>query len=134
MPPVHPDLEVLYFTVNVEGRDPVKVDVLGKEDILFQIPESSTYSMTVHFKVKNRALNKLGYKQVVKRHGITIRARDLEIGDFEPSEDTVYEKSFPEDTTPGGFLVRGVYNATSTYYAGEEELMVVPWSLEITKK
>lgn len=130
----HPDLEIIQFTVNIEGREPTVVQVAGADSIDFKIPESSKYSMTVHFKVKNRTLNDLKYKQVVKRHGITFKQRELAIGDsFEPSEE-IYTKTFEEDSTPGGFLIRGTYPATSTYFAGSEELFTAEWSLEITKK
>lgn len=131
----HPDLEILKFEVNVEGRDPVTVDVKNADSILFKIPENSKYHLTVFFHVKNRTLKNLRYQQNIKKAGITVKQRDLDIGDeYAPSEETVYSKSFPEDVTPGGFLFRGTYPATSTYYAGDEELMVVEWSLEITKK
>lgn len=129
----HPDLEILRFTVKVEGKEPVTVSAGDNDEVEFKIPESSSYTFTLHFKVKNRALNNLRYKQVVKRHGLTVKSRELDIGDFEPSTEE-YSKEFPPDTTPGGFLVRGAYNATSTYFAGEEELKVVDWTLEITKK
>ena len=48
----------------------------------------------------------LRYIQVAKRI-ITIRTRELEIGTYEPSEETVYTKDFPEDETPGSWLARG---------------------------
>lgn len=131
----HPDLEILKFVANIEGREPLEVIVKGADKIDIKIPENSKYSMTVFFHVKNRTLKNLKYIQVIKKAGVTVKQRELEIGEeFEPSEEKVYSKTFPEDTTPGGFLFRGLYPATSTYYAGDEELMVVDWQLEITKK
>lgn len=130
---VHPDLDILRFTVKVEGHEPVTVNAADEDKIEFKIPENSTYTFTVHFLVKNRPLKGLRYTQVIKRHGVTVKNRELEIGDYEPST-SEYSKEFPADTTPGGFLVRGLYNATSTYFAGDEELKAVEWTLEITKK
>lgn len=131
----HPDLKIIKFVVHVEGKDPVTVDVAGADKIEFKIPESSNYYTTVYFQVKNRTLTDLKYKQVVKRHGITFKQHDYDIGpSYEPSDETVYSKDFEKDTTPGGFLVRATYPCTSTYYAGDEELYTVEWTLEITKK
>ncbi|ABN67679.1 predicted protein [Scheffersomyces stipitis CBS 6054] len=133
MLPTHPDLEVIKFVTNVVGRDPIETPVSGAETIDVKIPESSKFVMTIHFKVKNRALKNFKYKQVVKKAGITIRNQEFLIGDYEPS-DEVYTKDFPEDTTPGGFLMRGVYPSHSLYFDEVEQLLDVKWDLEITKK
>lgn len=131
----HPDLQIIKFVVHVEGEEPVEVPVDGADSIEFKIPESSNYYTTVYFKVKNRTLKDLKYKQIVKRHGITFKQHEYEIGpSYEPSEETVYSKDFAKDTTPGGFLVRATYPCTSTYYADGEELYTAEWTLEITKK
>lgn len=128
----HPDVEILQFSISIEGGEPEIVPVLGAEKIEFKIPENSKYVISIHFKAK-KTLKNFRYVQVVKRHGITVKNRELEVGDYEAS-DEIYVKQFPEDNTPGGFIVRGVYPATSTYYANDEELMTTEWSLEITKK
>ena len=90
--------------------------------------------MTMHFQVKNKKYEDLRYIQVAKKAGITIRTRELEIGTYEPSEETVYTKDFPEDETPGSWLARGIYSCNSTYYAGDEELFSNDWNLEIVAK
>jgi len=128
----HPDIEIVQFSISIEGQEPTFVPVLGAEKIEFKSPENSKYVISIHFKAK-KTLKDFKYKQVVKRHGITVKSRELEVGDYEASEE-LYVKEFPEDTTPGGFIVRGVYPATSTYFANDEELMTTEWSLEITKK
>ncbi|KAK6454783.1 immunoglobulin E-set [Scheffersomyces xylosifermentans] len=132
--PTHPDLEVQKFTVIIEGRDePLVVPVLGQE-IHVTLPENSKYQMTVHFKVKNRTLKNLHYKQVVTKAGITIRTTELFLGEeLEPSEE-LYTREFPEDTTPGGFFIRGQHSGHATYTADKEVLMSGDWTLEITKK
>lgn len=129
---LHPDVEIIQYSVVIEGRDPITVPVSGADKIEIKIPENSKYVITAHFKTK-RVLKDFKYQQVVKKHGVTVKNRSLDVGTYEPS-DKVYSKEFPEDTTPGGFLIRGVYPATSTYFDGDEELMTVEWSLEITKK
>lgn len=131
--PTHPDLEVIKFEVRVEGKEPVFVQVAGADSIDFKIPENSKYVTVIHFKVKNRSLKNLRYKQVVKKGGFALKTKEIELGDYEPS-DEIYAKETPEDTTPGGFMFRGSYPAESTYYVGDEELYTAEWSLEITKK
>ncbi|CAK9436751.1 uncharacterized protein LODBEIA_P12730 [Lodderomyces beijingensis] len=130
--PTHPDLIPIEFVLHVVGKDPVTIPVRGVDSINIKIPGGAKYFMTIKFQVKNRTLKDIKYKQNVKKGGITIRARELEIGTFEPSETEIYTKDFPEDETPGGWLLRGNYYATSTYYAGDELLMAVDWTLEIT--
>ncbi|KAK6462314.1 immunoglobulin E-set [Scheffersomyces coipomensis] len=130
----HPDLQIIKFVVNVDGQEPSEVQVEGAEDIIFNIPESSKYYTTIHFKVKNRELKNVKYKQVVRKAGLVIKQRELDLGpEFQPS-DEVYTTDFPEDTTPGGFFIRGTYPSTSTYYADDEELFTSDWTLTITKK
>lgn len=133
MPSTHPDLEIIKFIANIEGEEPREVQVLD-EHLHIKIPEHSKYSMTIYFKVHNRALDNVKYTQIIKKAGIVVKQRDLELGPhFEPSEET-YSTTFPEDTTPGGWIMRAKYPAQSIYYAGDEELMTVDWTLEITSK
>ncbi|ODV77478.1 E set domain-containing protein [Suhomyces tanzawaensis NRRL Y-17324] len=129
----HPDLEVHKFVIEVEGGATSEVPVLGADKIEFKIPESSKYTVTIFFKVKNNKLTDLKYKQVVKKAGIPIKTRENELGTYEPS-DELLSVTFPQDESPGGYFIRGTYPAQSTYYANGEELTVVDWTLEITKK
>ncbi|CAK7895262.1 hypothetical protein CAAN1_10S01530 [[Candida] anglica] len=132
--PTHPDLEILKYVLEVEGSEPQDIIVKGAEKIDIKIPEGSKYSITVYFHVKNRELVDLKYTQVIKKLGIVLKQRDLQIGDsFAPSTET-YTKKFAEDVTPSGWATRGSFPATSTYYAGDELLYSVEWTLEITKK
>ncbi|CCE86511.1 Piso0_005006 [Millerozyma farinosa CBS 7064] len=125
-------LEIVKFGIEINGGEEIFVDVLGADKIEFKIPESSKYVTTLYFRVKDKPIKGFKYKQVVKKHGLTVKSREIDIGDYEPS-DELYSKRFPEDETPGGFLVRGVYPATSTYYVNGEEVSV-DWTLEIVKK
>merc|ERR1712080_727972 len=102
-----PDVEIAKFVTKVEGIDEViETPVSGADKVSVKIPESSNYVMTIHFKAKTD-LKDFRYKQVVKRKGITVKNREVEIGDYAAS-DEVYLKEFPQDSTPGGFLIRGV--------------------------
>ena len=105
----HSDFQVIKLVVNVKGKEPFDVPVKGADSITVTIPGGVKYHMT-------------------------IRTRELEIGTYEPSEETVYTKDFPEDETPGSWLARGIYSCNSTYYAGDEELFSNDWNLEIVAK
>ncbi|AOW27003.1 hypothetical protein MG5_01354 [Candida albicans P57072] len=130
----HSDFQVIKLVVNVKGKEPFDVPVKGADSITVTIPGGVKYHMTMHFQVKNKKYEDLRYIQVAKKAGITIRTRELEIGTYEPSEETVYTKDFPEDETPGSWLARGIYSCNSTYYAGDEELFSNDWNLEIVAK
>ncbi|EDK36389.2 hypothetical protein PGUG_00487 [Meyerozyma guilliermondii ATCC 6260] len=128
-----PDVEIVKFVTKVEGIDEViETPVSGADKVSVKIPESSNYVMTIHFKAKTD-LKDFRYKQVVKRKGITVKNREVEIGDYAAS-DEVYSKEFPQDSTPGGFLIRGVYNAKSNYQANGKDILIVEWELEIVSK
>lgn len=128
----HPDFIPVEFVLNVKGKDPKRIPVEGQDSINVEIPGGSKYTMTLRFKVKNRNLTDLKYKQVVKKGGITIRSREVEIGTYDASETEIYEKTFAEDETPGGWIMSGTYYCTSTYFAGDEQLIVNDWTLQIT--
>jgi hypothetical protein len=130
--PTCPDFEVIKFEVTVEGGESFDVPVKDADSIHIKVPENSKYVTTIHFKVK-KDLKGFTYKQQVKKAGIVVKTREIELGDYE-ANDEVYSKEFPEDTTPGGFLFRGQFPAVSTYCANGEELLVVEWITEVTKK
>lgn len=130
----HPNLEIVKFTVNYENGTSFDVPVKGVESIVFEIPEDTTYQMTIHFKVKEKTLQNLKYKQEVNAFGMVVRRREVDIGDeFVPS-DTPYTVTFDKDTTPKGMMLRGDYSCISTYFAEGEELFKSPWKLTITKQ
>ncbi|GEQ67260.1 hypothetical protein JCM33374_g924 [Metschnikowia sp. JCM 33374] len=134
MPVDHPNLEILGFTVNYDDGTTYEVPVKGTESIEIRIPEDTTYQMTIQFKVKQKNLVGLKYKQEVWAYGMVVRCREVDIGDeFLPS-DTPYLVTFAKDTTPKGMMLRGDYNCTSTYYAEDGELFQSPWKLSVTKK
>ena len=115
-----PDVEIVKFVTKVEGIDEViETPVSGADKVSVKIPESSNYVMTIHFKAKTD-LKDFRYKQVVKRKGITVKNREV--------------KEFPQDSTPGGFLIRCVDNAKSNYQANGKDILIVEWELEIVSK
>ncbi|KAI5962300.1 uncharacterized protein KGF55_003376 [Candida pseudojiufengensis] len=129
----HPDLIIVSFDLYIEGKDePQIIPVDGQDEIHIAVPGGVKYYIKLNFKVKNRKLEDLNYKQIVKKGGVTIRTREVKLGSYEPSEE-IRSVDFPEDETPGGWLMRGTYYATSYYTAGSETLMVSDWTLEITK-
>lgn len=130
----HDDLDIIKFIVNFEDGSLREVPVADVDEVIVSIPEGTTYQMSIVFKVSNRTLKGLKYKQVVKKGGIPLKTRELYIGDeFAPSEE-YHTKQFEKDTTPSGFLYRGKFPSTSTYFAGDEELFTSDWTLEVTKK
>lgn len=130
----HDDLDIVKFIVNFEDGSEKEVPVASVDEVLVLIPEGTTYQMTIVFTVSNRTLKSLKYKQVVRKGGIPLKSKELYLGDeFEPREEP-YTKQFEKDTTPSGFLYRGTFPSTSTYFAGEEELFTSDWTLEVTKK
>lgn len=102
----------------------------------FVLPEKSTYILTIRYRAK-RPLGKLGYHQVVKKHGIPFDTRKLPIGDnIAPNTDAEphYEVTFEPHTLPSGALVRGKYPATSTFVENSEPIFSCDWTIEIVKK
>ncbi|KAI5954279.1 hypothetical protein KGF54_002054 [Candida jiufengensis] len=129
----HPDFIPIKMETFIEGEsEPRIVQVAGNDKIEFKIPGGVKYYTKFYFQVKNRKLENLLYKQIVKKGGVTIRSREIPLGSYEPS-DEIHTIDFPEDETPGGWLMRATYYATSTYSAGDEILIVNDWTLEITK-
>lgn len=130
----HPDLQIVKFTVNVEDGETYDVQVEGVDEVQCSIPESSTYTMTIVFRVLNRTLYDLKYRQDIKKGGFTIKTRNNFVGaEFAPQEEP-HVVTFAPDTTPGGFMFRGAFPSVSTYYAGDEELFASDWTLSIVKK
>lgn len=130
----HPDFQVLKFTVKLDGNEERETQVLDNDNIVVEIPEGTEYVMTIHFHVTGNTLKDLKYKQVVKKGGITVRTREVKIGDEFEKREEVYTVTFDPDTTPSGMFFRGNFNCTSTYHANGDELYEVPWLLTVTKK
>ncbi|KAG5418246.1 hypothetical protein I9W82_003774 [Candida metapsilosis] len=130
----HSDSITYQNILKVNGKDPVVYELEGRQEpVHVVIPGGTNYHNTFKFKVKNRKMENLKYKQVFKKGGIPIKHVEIDSGTREPSETEIYEVDSPEDETPSGWLTRGMYHANTTYYEGEKELFVAPWTLEITK-
>lgn len=165
----HPDFQIIKLTVtiindtnknnvnNTIDHPFIEVPVKNAEKIHIVIPNGVQYQFTLYFQVKNKSYNNVHYKQVVKKHGITMRTRELEIGSYDPSpkiekreevneqeqeeeqeEEQVvtYIKEFPIDETPSTRFSRGFYYCTSWYYVGDEKdpIITTDWTLEIVAK
>lgn len=130
----HPDLLVCEMQLDVAGEEPVIVDLQTADSMAMKVPERTVYSFLIRFKVRNNTLRNLRYNMVLRRAGIPLDSRALSIGEEFVPQDDVYVKRFEDDETPGGFIFRGTYSVTSTFYADDVELMKYDWTLEITKK
>ncbi|KAG5418245.1 hypothetical protein I9W82_003773 [Candida metapsilosis] len=130
----HQDFVPHQNVLQVKGQEPVVFELEGRtEGIHVKIPGGAKYFTKLRFKIKNRKMENLNYKQVVKKGGIPIKTKEVDLGTREPSETEIYEVDSPEDETPSGWLTRGTYYATTTYYEGDKELFSTQWTLEITK-
>ncbi|KAI5963841.1 hypothetical protein KGF57_001216 [Candida theae] len=128
----HPDFIPYQYIVHIKGEDkPLVTDVESAESIHIKIPAGVKFYQIVRFKVKNRKLENLHYKQLTKKAGLTIKKIEVDLGTHEPSETEIYEVQTPEDSTPGGWLTKGQYSSTTTYYEGDKELYTDDWILEI---
>lgn len=107
------------------------------EEIHFKLPEHSTYTIILEFKVKKRPLRSLRYSHVVKKHGLPMKTRNdlmCEIAVVNDEKLPLHRISLPPEKLPGGMMIRGVYPAVSTFTEGEEPLFKVDWKIEIIKK
>lgn len=130
----HDDLDIIKFIINFDDGSLREVPVAAVDKVVVSIPEGTNYQMTIVFKVSNRTLKNIKYKQVIRKGGIPLKSKEFFMGDeFAPSEEE-YTKQFEKETTPAGFLYRGTFPSTSTYFAGDEELFTSDWTLEVTKK
>lgn len=130
----HSNLEILKFTVNLEDGTTYDVQVKGNDDVKVEIPENTEYQMTIHFLVKEAELKDLSYKQSIKKFGIVMKTKTVEVGpEFQPREEP-YLVTFAKDVTPGGMMTRGDFACTSTYTANGEVLFEAHWTLLITQK
>lgn len=127
-------MDVIKFTLNVEGKEPEEVQVKGNDDIHFDIPEGTEYFMEIHFVVKKEVLKDLKYKQEIKKAGFVVKSREVKIGpEFEPREEP-YLVKFDKDQTPLGFVFRGNFDCTSTYSANDKILFSNNWTLTVSRK
>lgn len=131
-PSTHPDYTIVKFTVKINDDEPIDVLVEGQDTVHMVVPENSKYVTSLHFRA-NVDLKDFKYTQYLKKAGIVVKTKNIDVGTYKAS-DEIYVKELPEDTTPGGFLFRGHYPATSVYYADGKELNSVDWNLEIVKK
>ena len=143
------------------GRDPVTIDLsaAGSESTLkdkpFKIKEGAKFTMSAKFKVQHEILSGLHYVQVVKRKGIKISKDSEMIGSYAPNTDKqpTYTKkckfghdtaklgpaadffaTVQEDEAPSGMLLRGHYNAISSFVDDDKKThLQFEWSFDIGK-
>lgn len=132
-------IDVLGMEVTVDGFDEVikyNVDMDPMpEKIHVILPEHSTYHLVIHYKVKERPIKQLHYYHAVKKAGIPIKTRSIELGDVDPNTgDTYHIAKFEPDTLPGGMFIRGTYPANSIFLEAGKPIFSFDWSIEIAKK
>jgi len=103
----------------------------------FKLPEYCTYTLTIHYRVKERPLKGLTYKHVVKKHGVPLHSRNYKISDECPvnnEESPIHVAKFPPETLPGGSVLRGTYPARSTFVENGKSILKCPWTIELIKQ
>ncbi|TID25637.1 E set domain-containing protein [Venturia nashicola] len=130
------------LALEVEGRPDITITFHSKEDLEalknkpFVIKEGAQYRMKVTFKVQHGILSGLKYIQVVKRG--PLRQKDQEmIGSYSPNTEKkpFYEKAFQPEEAPSGMLVRGKYNAASSFVDDDNVThLTFNWTFEIKKE
>lgn len=125
------------MTIKVDGHDEVLAfsrDMHPMPQRLhFILPEYSVYHLTIRYYVKQRPLRNLTYHQTVKKSGIVVDSRDLNmVQDARHGE--YFEHTFIPGGVPGGAFLRSEYPAKSTIKENGEKIWSYKWTLEITKK
>ncbi|KAM3503867.1 hypothetical protein MY11210_008566 [Beauveria gryllotalpidicola] len=133
---------ILSLTMDSPGRDPVTIDLSqpGSESSLknkpFKIKEGAKFTMSAQFKVQHEILSGLHYVQVVKRKGIRVSKDSEMIGSYAPNTENqaTYTKKFQEEEAPSGMLLRGHYDAVSSFVDDDKKThLQFEWSFDIAK-
>ncbi|OAA42412.1 rho-gdp dissociation inhibitor [Beauveria brongniartii RCEF 3172] len=133
---------ILSLTMESPGRGPVTIDLSqpGSESSLknkpFKIKEGAKFTMSAQFKVQHEILSGLHYVQVVKRKGIRVSKDSEMIGSYAPNTEkqATYTKKFQEEEAPSGMLLRGHYDAVSSFVDDDKKThLQFEWSFDIAK-
>ncbi|KAI9317688.1 immunoglobulin E-set [Dichotomocladium elegans] len=134
-----PQVVVEYIALVVPGREDVVVDLSTAEaienakNIPFTIKEGTEYQLKVKFRVQHEVVSGLKYLQVVKRKGIRVDKSEEMLGSYGPSANS-YEKTFPVEEAPSGFIARSHYDAKSKFVDDDGVTHVQwSWSFDIKK-
>ncbi|KAI9753919.1 MAG: hypothetical protein M4579_004940 [Chaenotheca gracillima] len=133
---------ILSLGLEVEGRDDIIIDLTapGAVEALkskpFTIKEGAEFRMKARFRVQREVLSGLNYIQVAKRKGIRVSKDQEMIGSYPPNTETTpsYEKKFALDEAPSGMMVRGHYEAVSSFTDDDNVThLKFEWSFDIAK-
>lgn len=125
-----PEINIVRIHVTANGEV-----ILDEPEIKHvKVPEGALVQTTVYFKLKGGPVKGLRNKKGNAKGGITIRTTEFTLGDFGEDEEEVHEVKFPEESAPSGFLLRGQYSSTSSYYVGDELIKEHNYITEIVKK
>ncbi|EGV66085.1 E set domain-containing protein [Yamadazyma tenuis ATCC 10573] len=134
-------IELIAMTIQCEGHPEVLEYSQEMENIpqklFFILPEYSTYTLTIKYRVTAKPLVKLTYYQVVKKGGIPFKSRKEEIANTAVTNDDTnphHTVTFPPDDIPGGTFIRGTYPAVSTFYAEGKPIFSTEWAIKVVKR
>jgi len=129
------------LALEVAGRPDIVIDLSqsGQLEALktkpFIIKEGAEYRMKVKFKVQHQILSGLKYVQVVKRGPLKQKEQEM-LGSYGPNtaDKPFYEKKFQTEEAPSGMLVRGKYNAVSSFIDDDNHIhLKFDWTFDIKK-
>lgn len=135
-------LDVIAMEVTVDGFEGEKIVYSTSmepmpEKIHIILPEYCTYHLVIHYRVKEKPVKKLHYYHAVKKAGIPIKTRNLDLGaEVVPNKtpEDYYVAKFEPDTLPGGMFIRGTYPANTIFLEDGKQLFELFWNIEIAKK
>ncbi|KAI9297226.1 E set domain-containing protein, partial [Neoconidiobolus thromboides FSU 785] len=130
---------VLQLAMEVEGRPDVLMDLSSPASIQrvketpITIKEGIDYRMKIKFKVQHEVISGLRYIQVVKKLGIPVDRMEEMLGSYGPNAEA-YEKTFPTEQAPSGFLYRSTYAVKSRFIDDDKNVHLEwEWQFKIEK-
>ncbi|KAL8609361.1 hypothetical protein ACOMHN_008155 [Nucella lapillus] len=131
------EVTVKKLTINVEGREPVVLDLTGpkqgKEKLQVVLKEGCEYTPEITFNVKGEIVHGLRYLQMSYRKGIKVDTDKKMLGSFGPKADD-YNFKLPVDEAPKGLVARGDYTVKSKFVDDDKTVWLEwEWILSIKK-
>lgn len=129
------------LTMDSPGRPPVRLEPenpkhQAKLEKGFKIKEGVKFTMSAEFKVQHEILSGLHYVQIIKRKGVRVSKDSEMIGSYAPNTENqpTYTKKFHEEEAPSGMLLRGKYEAISSFVDDDKKKhLEFGWKFEIVK-
>ncbi|XP_027171726.1 rho GDP-dissociation inhibitor 1-like [Coffea eugenioides] len=112
-----PEVKILSLSIVTTDRPAIILPIPedgNPKGLWFTLKEGSHYSLKFSFTVSNNILSGFRYTNTVWKTGIKVDSRKAMLGTFSPQQEP-YTYETPEESTPSGFLARGLYSARSKF-------------------